>query len=150
MNWPKFVASGGGAGYAPQAPGSWGSGVGLAIGALLLAMGHAPLFLGILVASAGGIWAVQRVDGSYDPGWIVIDEIAGQMIAMFALPHDSVFGLVLAFVLFRFFDITKLGPIGWADSRHDAWGVMGDDWIAGVFAMLCLLLLRLVIPVPAP
>jgi phosphatidylglycerophosphatase A len=146
MNWATLIASGGGAGYAPNAPGTWGSLVGLALGALLVYFGHAPLLFGILVVSGFGVWAVQRAGGSGDPGWIVIDEVAGQMIAVFGLPHDSALGLVLAFALFRFFDITKLGPIGWADARHDAWGVMGDDWLAGGAALLGILVIRLIIP----
>ena len=76
----------------------------------------------------------------------MIDEIAGQMIPLLVLPRVSVVGLVLAFVAFRFFDITKLGPIAWADGRHDAWGVMGDDWLAGIAAAIFLLLIRMVFP----
>ena len=74
---------------------------------------------------------------------MVIDEIAGQMITLLALPRPGLPGLVLAFLLFRLFDITKLGPIGWADRRHDSWGVMADDWIAGLFAALAILALGL-------
>jgi phosphatidylglycerophosphatase A len=144
VNWPRFIASGGGSGYAPQAPGTLGSLVGLAIGALLLLGGHAPLLLGILLASAAGVWAVREVGGLNDPGWIVIDEVAGQMIAMLALPHNSIIGRLLAFALFRLFDIWKPGPVRWADRRHDAWGVMADDWIAGGLAFLCILLIRLI------
>jgi phosphatidylglycerophosphatase A len=147
MNFARATASGFGAGYAPRAPGTAGSVLGLLLGALLLAAGHLPLFFGILLASGAGIWAIRAIgEGAADPGWIVIDEIAGQMIAMLALPHNSLAGLILAFALFRLFDITKPGPIGWADARHDEWGVMGDDWIAGAFAFACLLILRLVLP----
>jgi phosphatidylglycerophosphatase A len=139
-----FIASAGGAGYAPKAPGTFGSLLGLAVGALLLHLGHGPLLAGIFLASALGLWAVWAVGGQNDPGWIVIDEVAGQMIAMFSLPRVSWAGVILAFALFRLFDIWKPGPVGWADKKHDALGVMADDWIAGALAFLFLLLLRLV------
>ena len=146
MSLARFVASGGGAGYGPGAPGTFGSLVGLVIGALLLYCGHLPLLFAVLVVSAAGVWAVQSVGAADDAGWIVVDEIAGQMIAVLALQRVSVLGLVLAFALFRLFDITKFGPIGWADGRHDAWGVMGDDWIAGAFAFVCVAVIFFVFP----
>jgi len=144
VNPAVFIASGGGAGYAPKAPGTFGSLLGLAIGVLLLHLGHGPLLAGIILASALGVWAVWAVGGQSDPGWIVIDEVAGQMIAMFSLPRVTWAGVILAFALFRLFDIWKPGPVGWADKKHDALGVMADDWIAGALAFVCLILLRLV------
>jgi phosphatidylglycerophosphatase A len=148
MTLPRLLASGFCAGYAPAAPGTAGSLVGLLIGAvLLLGLGHLGLAAAILMASAAGIWSIAALgQGHADPGWIVIDEIAGQMIPLLVLPHVSLAGLVLAFISFRFFDITKLGPIGWVDGRHDAWGVMGDDWLAGIAAAIFLILIRLVFP----
>lgn len=146
MNFCTFLASGFGAGYAPKAPGTAGSLVGLLIGALLLTGGHFLLLLGIILAGGLGVYAVRAVgSAAQDPGWIVIDEIAGQMIPLLALPHLSIPGLVLGFILFRLFDIWKPGPVGWADARHDEWGVMGDDIIAGVMALVVLLLLRLAV-----
>jgi phosphatidylglycerophosphatase A len=146
MNFRTFLASGFGAGYAPKAPGTAGSLVGLFFGALLLTGGHFLLLLGIILAGGLGVYAVRAVgSAAQDPGWIVIDEIAGQMIPLLALSHLSIPGLVLSFILFRLFDIWKPGPVGWADARHDEWGVMGDDIIAGVMALVVLLLLRLVV-----
>jgi phosphatidylglycerophosphatase A len=150
MDTARFIASGGGSGFAPRASGTFGSLVGLALGAVLLHFGHGTLLLFTLLVSAAGIWAIQRVGGEDDAGWIVIDEIAGQMIAVLALPFVSVPGLLLAFVLFRLFDITKLGPIGVLDRRHDAWGVMGDDWIAGVFAAICVAVILFIFPTVRP
>jgi phosphatidylglycerophosphatase A len=66
-----------------------------------------------------------------DPSWVVIDELAGQWLAMATLSHPSPQGLAVAFVLFRILDISKIGPVGWADRRHNAAGVMGDDLVAG-------------------
>jgi phosphatidylglycerophosphatase A len=148
MTFPRLLASGFCTGYAPIAPGTAGSLVGLLIGAvLLLAFGPLTLVAAILVVSVAGIWSIATLnEGPADPGWIVSDEIAGQMIPLLVLPHVSLVGLVLAFIAFRFFDISKLGPIGWVDGRHDVWGVMGDDWLAGIAAAILLFLIRLVWP----
>ena len=144
MRLARGLASGGGVGFAPVAPGTFGALLGLGLGAALLAGGHLAVLLGVLAVSAAGVWAIGRAGaGDADPGWVVIDEVAGQMIALLALPRLSLPGLLLAFGLFRLFDIAKPGPIGWADRRHDAWGVMADDWIAGLFAALTILALGL-------
>ncbi|OYV32692.1 MAG: hypothetical protein B7Z80_26185 [Rhodospirillales bacterium 20-64-7] len=146
MNTAELIASAGGAGYAPKAPGTFGSLVGLLIGTILLQLGHGPLITGIIVASVIGLWAVWAVGGQNDPGWIVIDEVAGQMITMLALPRISALGLLLAFGLFRLFDIWKPGPVGLADRRHDALGVMADDWVAGLIGLICLTVLVRLLP----
>ncbi len=146
MDLPQLIASGGGVGYAPRAPGTFGSVLGLIIGGILLYFGHGPLLVGIVLVSAGGVWAIMQIGGGDDAGWIVVDEIAGQMIAMLALPYFTVAGAVLAFALFRLFDITKLGPVGVLDRRHDAWGVMGDDWVAGLFAFFCVFVILFLFP----
>ncbi len=146
MNVPRALASGGGVGFAPRAPGTFGALIGLALGGLLLALGHLPLALGVLAVSAAGVWAVDATGAAHiDPGWVVVDEIAGQMIALLALPRLTFAGAAVAFGLFRLFDITKPGPIGWADRRHDALGVMADDWLAGLAAALAIWLLSLVL-----
>ena len=141
------LASGFGAGYVRRAPGTFGALLGLGLGALLLLAGHVTLLAGILLVSMVGYLAVEASGhAAADPGWIVIDEIAGQMLALVALARVTWPGLLLAFALFRLFDITKPGPIGWADARHDAWGLMGDDWLAGAAAAIVLVLLRLILP----
>jgi len=142
-----FLASGFGLGFSPKAPGTVGSLLGLFLGALLLAAGHLPLLFGIVVVSAIGVYAVGALDVvAQDPGWVVIDEVAGQMIPLLALAHVGFTGLLVSFALFRLFDILKPGPVGWADARHDEYGVMGDDLIAGAMAFVVILLLRLVFP----
>jgi phosphatidylglycerophosphatase A len=139
-----WIASGFGSGAAPTAPGTAGSLVGLAIGAALLPISPALVAAAILIACAGGLWAIHAATGQAmlghaaadhdDPGWIVIDEIAGQMIALLALHRLSLTGAALAFALFRLFDITKPGPIGWADRQGGAVGIMADDILAGLAA----------------
>jgi phosphatidylglycerophosphatase A len=102
-----------------------------------------------LIATLVGFWAVPRALAGRedsDPSEIVIDEVAGQLLALsftiLPLWRHGVDGLlfgawpawVMPFLLFRLFDIWKPGPVGWADRRGDAPGVMLDDLIAGVLA----------------
>jgi phosphatidylglycerophosphatase A len=146
MRFARFVAAGFGTGYAPAAAGTVASFAAVLVGAALLAVSPALLAVAALLATFGGYLAVQRAGVKGDPGWVVIDEFAGQWIAMLALGTPALPGLVAAFVLFRLFDITKLGPVGWADRRHGAFGIMADDVIAGVIAAVVVLLLRLLRP----
>ena len=132
MSLARFVASGFGAGYAPVAPGTFGSLVGLGLGALLLHFWSDSLPLACLFAVLLGLWSVAKIDGGDDPGWITIDEVAGQLLSMLPLAAPTPLGLLAAFALFRLLDIAKPGPIGWADRQHGAAGVMGDDVIAGL------------------
>jgi phosphatidylglycerophosphatase A len=143
----RFIASGFGSGLAPKAPGTFGSLVGLVIGCLLLLAGHLALLAGIVVAIAVGVLAIGKLpQASEDPGWIVIDEIAGQMIPLLALYTFSIWGALLSFALFRLFDILKPWPVSWADRRQDEYGIMGDDIIAGLLAWVVMLALHLVSP----
>jgi phosphatidylglycerophosphatase A len=130
----RGLASGLGSGFFPRIPGTAGSVVGLGLGVVLM---QGPVWLlpvAITIAAFAGIWAVARAGGANDPGWVVIDEIAGMWIAMLALPRVTFIGLAAALVLFRFLDIVKPGPIGWADRQTGAPGVMADDLIAGCVA----------------
>ena len=146
MRLPRLIAAGFGTGHAPWAPGTVASAAAVLAGALLLAVSPLALALAALAATIGGFVAVERAMVTDDPGWVVIDEIAGQWIALLALPRPTLPGLAAAFVLFRLFDITKPGPIGWADRRHGTFGIMADDVIAGAFTALILVLARLLWP----
>jgi len=144
MTLARLIASGFGSGYAPKAPGTAGSIVGLALGAAALAVSPWLLLLLTLAASIGGTAAIMQathlplrpVTGADhdDPGWIVIDEIAGQCCALLLLPRPSWPAAALAFALFRLLDITKPGPIGWLDRQGGALGIMADDLLAGTLA----------------
>jgi len=142
----RFLAAGCGCGHAPVAAGTVASALAALAGAGLLAWSPAALAVAAVLAAVGGYAAVRaaRVEG--DPGWVVIDEFAGQFLAMLALPRVTLLGVLLAFLLFRLFDITKPGPVGWADRRHGAFGLMADDVIAGLLAAALLLALRLAWP----
>lgn len=136
-----WVASVGGIGCFRPAPGTWGSLVGLA---LAVSVGEQGLVIWLLLGlGLGGLgwYACHRCllrsdQHRADPPEIVIDEVAGQWLALTAVPHQP-FELVLAFGLFRLFDILKPGPVGWADRRlHGGSGIMLDDLIAGLLACL--------------
>jgi phosphatidylglycerophosphatase A len=142
----QWIASGGGIGRAPFAPGTVASFAAVLIGAPVLWFDHRLLTLLAIAACVIGTWAVHATNEQGDPGWIVIDEFAGQWIAMLGLGRVSVYGLIAAFVLFRIFDILKPGPVGWADRKHSAVGVMADDVIAGVIVAAILFVARFVVP----
>ncbi|WP_240756688.1 phosphatidylglycerophosphatase A family protein [Roseicella aquatilis] len=140
-----LVATLGGVGRLRPAPGSWGSAV--VLPAALL--GPAACFGLALLLTVLGFWAAHRLlgeDTNADPGWVVVDEGAGQLLALAALPEAGWIGVALAFLLFRLFDITKPGPVGWADRRHGAIGVMLDDLVAGALVAVLLLALQVVLP----
>ena len=138
MTLARLLASGLGTGLSPKAPGTAGSLAALLAGAGLLLMPAWVLPAAIVAVTLLGLWAIPRAGGAEDPGWVVIDEFAGQWIALLPLARPSLPGLITAFVLFRVLDITKPGPVGWADRRHGAIGVMADDVIAGAIAALIL------------
>ncbi len=154
------IASVGGIGYAPFAPGTVMSAVAM-LPALVMATHHgaAALFLGASVIFALGIWACGAhlvATGREDPSECVIDELAGQWLACaFALPtfgllpspQEGLYFFFAAFVLFRLFDIWKPWPVGWADrSLKGGLGVMADDMLAGLMAGLCVVALRFMVP----
>ena len=143
MHW---IASGAGIGRIPVAPGTAASLAAVLIGALVLWIDHRLLILLAIATCVIGVWAVHATGEQDDPGWIVIDEFAGQWIAMIGLGRLSLYGAIAAFLLFRFFDITKIGPVGWADRRHGAFGIMADDVIAGVVAAALLGICRVLWP----
>ena len=135
-----WLASGLGSGLSPWAPGTVGSAVALVLGLGLLALEPALLPLAAAIATIGGLWAVQATGATDDPDWIVIDEFAGQWIAMLPLAllepgaAWNPASLALGFATFRLLDIAKPGPVGWADRQEGAAGVMADDVVAGLLA----------------
>lgn len=146
MRLARFIAAGFGTGYTPVAAGTVASAAAALTGAGLLQLSPLALTAAALLATIGGMVAVTRAGVEGDPGWVVIDEFAGQWISLMALARPTLAGVVAAFVLFRLFDVTKLGPVGWADRQHGAFGVMADDVIAGIIAASVLVLVRLLRP----
>jgi phosphatidylglycerophosphatase A len=157
-----------GVGYLPLAPGTFGSLVG--VGLYLLLRGtflrllwtaterkHLDLLstayglvtlelLAIVCVALVGIWAASRVeklDARKDPGKVVIDEVTGQLIALTAVPLEvaSWWSLLLAFLLFRFFDIVKPYPARRFESLAGGLGIMADDVVAGIYAAVSVALI---------
>ncbi|WP_155296305.1 phosphatidylglycerophosphatase A family protein [Spirosoma rigui] len=139
----KFFASGLGLGYIPVGAGTVASVVTIVVVYLLetaaVAPGQPPsagLWLLIIgLVTFGGVWSASVVEADWgeDSNRVVIDEVAGMLIAIWALPHTPVW-LLAGLVLFRFLDIRKPGPIRRLEQLPGGWGVMFDDVGAGVVA----------------
>jgi phosphatidylglycerophosphatase A len=153
-----------GVGYLPLAPGTWGSLVGIGVYAVVRGIGlklmfdlaaarnltllhvySVTLMLELLVAiiiTFIGIWAASRTEklsGKKDPSKVVIDEVAGQFIALLPVPfliNEAWWTAILAFVFFRFFDIVKPYPARKFESLESGLGIMADDIVAGIYAAI--------------
>lgn len=168
-----------GVGYMPVAPGTWGSGVGLAIyllfGVIVGNFTPAPLrsegnvagidavnnllqvresvhlwqttayLLLVTVVVLVGIWAATRAEpllGRKDPGVVVVDEVAGQLITFMFVPAGAPWWVIAAgFVAFRVFDMWKPYPIRRLEALESGLGIMADDVLAGAYAATLLSLL---------
>ncbi|HBI15826.1 MAG TPA: phosphatidylglycerophosphatase A [Desulfobulbaceae bacterium] len=136
-----FIATGGGAGYLPRAPGTWGSLVGVALWFALRNLAVLP-YLSVIAALfvVGTLCAgsAEKIIDRADPGLVVVDEIVGQMLALLAAPHHPG-AVLLGFLFFRLFDILKPFPAGWLDRHiHGGLGIMLDDVVAGLYSLLLL------------
>ena len=195
-----FIATAGGLGYIPVAPGTWGSMAGLVaavvplwvfalvlIGITAAKRGDASYFVWLnfkihpdpvfwaqvvlaIVIAALGLWSASRAATFWkqgDPQRVVIDEVSGQHLALLlgcvvplwwktlqpslpsyvlgAVSLDSPLNwkyLLVGFILFRIFDIWKPFPARQAESLPGGWGIMADDWVAGVYAAIGLWIAR--------
>ena len=138
-----------GCGYAPAAPGTLGSAAAIGIAALIEHYaGWKPLWFAPLavVVSAPAIWAAgetARQAQLKDPGFVVVDEVVGQWLALSAARSLNWKSYLAAFLLFRLFDIWKPWPVRWADQNiKGGLGVMTDDMIAGLMAGVLVALVR--------
>jgi phosphatidylglycerophosphatase A len=139
----RFLATAGGIGYSPVAPGTCGAGLGVAVVALTAGI---PLWA-FLTITAGtsviGVWAAEVADRSWqtqDSGRIVIDEVAGYFVTLAFVDRADGALLLLGFLLFRAFDIIKPPPVSTCERAFpNGLGVMLDDLMAGVLAGLVLL-----------
>jgi phosphatidylglycerophosphatase A len=158
-DWLALAVATCGVGYLPLAPGTWGSGVGVALyllfnslsarlmtGALargwsLEALEHtrtSVLLLLVFVLSFAGIWAASRAEsllGRKDPGAVVVDEVAGQLMTFLFVPRGAgAWAIVASFLAFRAFDIWKPYPVRRLESLRSGLGIMADDLLAGAYA----------------
>lgn len=152
-----------GVGYFPIAPGTMGALVGVGLSFTLAAGVHTVLdayarrhlesapyilssnfafmLLGCFVVTMIGIWAASRSERllqKKDPSIVVIDEVAGQMIALLSGPFwlQTWWGFITAFLLFRLFDIWKPYPIRRLEAMESGLGIMADDVLAGIYALI--------------
>jgi phosphatidylglycerophosphatase A len=160
-----FFATACGLGYLKPGPGTWGSLAGVGISILLQyqdwrrlspewdfgwhphfwTWGATPVALAraaVLLTAIIGVFVagnVERHYGKSDPQFVVIDEVCGQLIP-FSLPFILLNwkSWLLGFILFRVLDIWKPFPARQAESLHGGWGIMADDWVAGIYAGLVL------------
>lgn len=145
-----FIAFGFGAGLARFAPGTWGTLLGWALGALLLPRLDAPVYFALLaIAFLAGVWAcgvTGRHLGAHDHGGMVWDEVVAFLLVLAVVPREF-FWQLGAFVAFRAFDILKPPPIRWCERRwRGGFGVMFDDLVAAGYALLLLALAKRVLP----
>jgi phosphatidylglycerophosphatase A len=133
------LATVGGVGYIPFAPGTFGSAVGVLLWFLL---GTSAVVQGIAIATVfgAGVWSAgvcERHCSQIDPGHVIIDEVVGMLITLFLIPVGWA-GALGAFLLFRVADVIKPYPANRFESLHGGLGVMADDCMAGVYANLAL------------
>lgn len=159
-----FLATAGGAGYLPAAPGTWGS----LLGVILYILAGIPAWraydvylhrtypvlsarfligvaITVVIAAIGVIASarVARFAQRQDPQFVVIDEVSGQFLTyLLALAPLNWKYLLLGFILFRGFDTWKPFPARQMESWRDGWGIMADDWMAGVYAAIALWIAR--------
>ena len=142
-----------GSGLPRRAPGTWGTVGGLIIAIPLLSLGFVPFLIITILSCVIGSWICGRTSelmGGHDNPHIVWDEWAGMWLTLLPLSYmgiadgnfwqniaqiSSIVAIIIAFILFRFFDIIKPPPIGWADKKvAGGLGIMLDDIIAGIMA----------------
>ena len=127
------------------APGTWGSLAALLPAAGMAMAGDWLLEIGVVVACIIGVKAADIYEahsGKKDASEVVIDELAGQWIALLVIPFDWRWWLT-AFLLFRLFDIAKPGPVKIAERLPGGIGVMADDVVAGVLVAALLVVVQL-------
>ena len=136
-------------GFAPVAPGTFGSAAGVALFYLVRAAGvpwAEPAL--ILALFAAGVWAAtaaERQLGRTDPGPVVIDEVVGMLITLMWIPVTPL-GAFVGFLLFRVLDVVKPWPSRQLESLHGGLGIMADDAMAGVYGLLLMRGLLLIAP----
>ncbi len=149
------IASFFGVGMLPKAPGTWGALFALPLAYLIMGFFGFPVYVFITIVTFflgwRAVYVVQKKQDVEDPGWIVIDEVVGQWVALMPIgywiynfgtdPLQFLWpGYVVGFLGFRLFDIKKWGPVGWADRKGTALGVMLDDVFAGIFAGILMMI----------
>lgn len=136
-----FISTFGYVGYAPVAPGTFGSAAGLAVFYAVRGAESAAVEIGVILALfAIGIWAGTHAEhhfGGVDPGPIVLDEVVGMLITLCLLPVNFS-GAIVAFVVFRVLDVVKPFPSARFEKLPGGLGVMADDGMAAIYGNLLM------------
>ncbi len=150
--WAWALATWFGAGLLKPGPGTYGSAAALVLwyaaahllhpSAVTLAVGTTLAALAVTLIGIPASTIVAREAGREDPGFVVIDEVAGQLIALIAVAPDPLHAIA-SLVLFRLFDIWKPWPVRKLEDLPEGTGIMLDDVAAGVLALICAQLLRI-------
>jgi phosphatidylglycerophosphatase A len=140
VRFATVVATAGYVGFAPFAPGTFGSGVGLAVYAAVAVSNSwvvEAIVLAVIVVV--GIWSAEHVERERgkDPGVVVIDEVAGMLVTL-AFLDVSVAGAVVGFFIFRLLDVIKPPPARRLENLHGGPGIVLDDVMAGIYSNLAL------------
>ncbi len=145
----QFVATGAGSGYAPFAPGTAGSLVGLLLFWPLSRLpfaGQVGVTVALFLVGTLAAAHLARRLGLKDPGIVVVDEVVGQWVSLLLLPMTPL-TVVLGFLLFRLLDVLKPWPARDFERLPGGWGIMADDVMAGIYANLLVRVGLLVWPV---
>ena len=136
-----FIATCAHVGYAPVAPGTFGSGVGLVVYYLVRRQTSTAVELGaIALLLVVGLWSATEAEhhfGGIDPGPVVIDEVIGMLITL-ALHPVNVVGAIIGFFIFRVLDVVKPWPARRLELLPGGFGVVLDDVMAGVYGNLLM------------
>ncbi len=144
-----WIATVAGTGYFPYAPGTVGSAIAVGLVAAFNACPFVPasrlalLILTTVTLFFFGVWAAgesERYFRRKDPGHVIIDEVVGQMLPFLLHPQASGKILLAGFALFRLFDIVKPFPARRAERLKAGWGIMVDDVVAGIYALVVIAL----------
>lgn len=143
--YATLIATVFGAGFLPVAPGTWGTAVAVPLAWALGRAGEWAFIAALIAISVIGSLAADVYcarTGRHDNQQIVVDEVAGYLLTLVAVPRTPV-NLLVGFVLFRLFDIWKPPPVRWVDRHvHGGFGVVADDLAAGVYGAIILWLLH--------
>ena len=143
-----LLATAGGSGYAPIAPGTAGSAVGILC--CILTRDWPALYQAICLSMIviAGVWAASRAERllqQEDPGPVVIDEVAGQLVTLFLVGGGAA-ALFVGFLLFRALDIVKPWPASELERLPGGWGIMADDLMAGVSGWAIMMVIMRLFP----
>ena len=144
MRFARLFASFCYIGFAPVIPGTFGSLASFLLYVPLLYINDWKVYLTVILAVVGtGIWAAGKVEQEckiVDPSFVVIDEVAGQLITLFLIPFSWI-NIAAGFLIFRALDIVKPFPARQAEKLPGGWGIMVDDVVAGIYGNLILQLI---------